>query len=146
MSDLLFVYGTLMPSCRSALGRSQRMRLASRSRALGPAMMSGRLLDLGRFPGLVDVRPWRRARAVAGMVVYGDLLSLDAPAETFAWLDQYEGITPECGARCLYARDLAEVVLEARPLQRHSAHVYVYRGALHGASTVASGRWEPPAD
>lgn len=80
----LFVYGTLRPAASDPLGRRARARLAAESEAVGTACVTGRLYDLGRYPGLwIGPGP--------AVPVAGEVLRLASPRMTFAWLDQYEG-------------------------------------------------------
>ena len=67
----LFVYGTLMSGAGTALGKSQRLRLARESDSLGPASIAhAHLYDLGRYPGAIaaggldDPRAWRSGPAL----------------------------------------------------------------------------------
>ena len=141
MTDLLFVYGTLMGCARSELGCEQRARLAREGEACGPAKLAARLYDLGSYPGVVDVRPWAEIAGHTAGIVHGEVFALRTCSATFAWLDRYEGIDPACAPRCEYTRDLAEVVLASDPESTLRAHVYVYRGALDGARLLKDGRW-----
>jgi gamma-glutamylcyclotransferase (GGCT)/AIG2-like uncharacterized protein YtfP len=70
----VFVYGTLMR------GYALHLLLARASKFLGEGRVHGRLLDLGRYPGLVDG---------AGSV-HGEIYRLDDP-ELLAVLDHAEG-------------------------------------------------------
>lgn len=140
-TNLLFVYGTLASVATGTLGAAQRARLRREGRVLGPAMVAGRLLDLGSYPGLVDPRPWSAlARARRG-VVHGELHELNDPALTFPWLDPYEGITPGCRGGCEYRRDVLEIALASAPLRKLDAHAYVFQGATAKARNIVDGRW-----
>lgn len=75
---LLFVYGTLRPGFAGA----EAMRLKQEARHLGPAWVHGRLYHVTGYPGLV---------AHHGDRVHGDLMAMDDPAATLAWIDDYEG-------------------------------------------------------
>lgn len=144
MSRLLFVYGTLMSWADTALGREQRARLAREGRSLGAAMVVARLYDLGAYPGITQVGPWPEPDARA-QIVHGEVYELDDPARTFAWLDPYESIFPECVPDCEYSRDVVDVVICANPQHVLRAHVYVYRATLRDAREVEGGRWRVPA-
>lgn len=142
-TDLLFAYGTLMPDIASAMGTAERLRLKREGRALGKAMMAGLLVDLGRYPGLLEPRAWSATAVARGTVVHGVLLQLADPEATFAWLDRYEGIEPGSSARCEYRRDVVSAVLSSKPLRAMPAHVYVYQGHTAMARALPGGRWEP---
>ena len=123
----LFVYGTLRPESRGALGAVERARLACEARYLGPAATAGRLLDLGDSPGLAD----------GPGIVRGGLYALAEPAKTLAWLDAYEGIT---GAACdEYRRCQRTVTLSGGVALL--AWAYVCVRAADGAPAIASGDW-----
>lgn len=143
MSRLLFVYGTLMSSADTDLGREQRSRLAVEGRSLGAAMIAARLHDLGAYPGITGVEPWPGWMADRA-IVFGEVYELSDPARTFAWLDRYESIFPDCAPDCEYSRDLADVALAANPREALRAHVYVYRAALGDAREITGGRWRLP--
>ncbi len=82
----LFVYGTLMRDASGVFGQTERDRLRAESTSAGSATMSGKLYDLGQYPGLV-IGP-------GGGAVQGEIITLVDPARTFTWLDLYEGIEP----------------------------------------------------
>ncbi len=133
----LFVYGTLMSSARGPMGQGSRARLAQSSRLLGPATISGRIFDLGAYPGLVlDPRP-------ASNRVYGELRELAAPSTVFAWLDRYEGIDPAAPSAGEYFRTIQHVALlgDAASGAGVNAWVYVYQGALGRAREIPHGTW-----
>lgn len=100
--------------------------LARGATYLGPGRVRGALLDLGRYPGLVEGR-----RAVRG-----ELYRLDRP-ELLPVLDREEGYNFE---RCR--------VLVTRPDgRRRRAWAYRYRGALERAARIEHGdyrRAHPP--
>jgi len=83
--DRLFLYGTLLPD----LVRPPFDALVARLTALGPAMVPGRLYDLGPYPGLV--------LDDAESPVHGELFALPLDPDLLAALDDYEG-------SCLYRR------------------------------------------
>jgi gamma-glutamylcyclotransferase (GGCT)/AIG2-like uncharacterized protein YtfP len=131
MRPYLFVYGTLMSSARSALGRVMRKRLQREARLLGPASTQGRLYDLGRYPALVDSED-------PADLVYGEVFVLQEPGKSFAWLDKYEGIVPG-----QHDNDYERV---GRPVRLTSgeeiaAWVYLYRKSVVSTRRIASGRW-----
>src|SRR5262249_44885157 len=96
----LFVYGTLRPEAGHKMGQF----LARRGRLLGPARAPGRLLDLGRFPGMSAARAdneW----------VHGVVYELDDPAATLALLDRHEGCAPESPQPWWFERALRRATL-----------------------------------
>ncbi|MBK9385970.1 MAG: gamma-glutamylcyclotransferase [Planctomycetes bacterium] len=107
--ERLFVYGTL----RTGSGHPMAAFLAARARGLGAAHCTGRVVDLGAYPGLLEE---------AGARTEGELWELAEPsAETLARLDDYEGC-----AEGLFERVRREVrTADGRSL---AAWVYLYRG------------------
>lgn len=126
MLQHLFVYGTLMSATRHPMAA----RLARESRLVGPAVIRGRLYDLGSYPALVE------AGADDG-VVYGEVHALTNPADSLPWLDAYEGIEP--GRECEYERVERAVQLDEG--HELAAWVYVYRAPLTGRPLIENGRW-----
>jgi gamma-glutamylcyclotransferase (GGCT)/AIG2-like uncharacterized protein YtfP len=133
MHDLLFVYGSLMPSARARFGRGQRDRLAGQSTRVGAAVIEGRLFDLGSYPGLV-----------AGVgEVHGELLRLTSPDATFRWLDPFEGIDPDHPTANDYERTVRPV-RQASDGAAVDAWVYLWIKPVAGARVIADGRWAGP--
>jgi gamma-glutamylcyclotransferase (GGCT)/AIG2-like uncharacterized protein YtfP len=132
MRPYLFVYGTLMSTARSALGRVMRKRLQREARLLGPASTQGRLYDLGRYPALVDSED-------PADLVHGEVFTLREPSKSFAWLDRYEGIVPGNHGHNEYQR--VERPVRLADGQEISAWVYLYRKSVGGAPHIAAGRW-----
>jgi gamma-glutamylcyclotransferase (GGCT)/AIG2-like uncharacterized protein YtfP len=120
-SELLFAYGTLMR------GYGLHAVLARGATAVGPGTVGGRLLDLGRYPGLVD-GPGR---------VSGEVYRLHDP-ELLPVLDREEGYN--------FVRRRAIVTLAAG--RRVRAWLYGYRGPRDSATPISDGdyrRARPPA-
>ena len=76
----LFVYGTLRKGSKNKFARL----LADQSDYVGPARVSGRLYDFGRYPGA-------RPAGQSDHWITGEVFRLRAPAEALAILDEYEG-------------------------------------------------------
>jgi gamma-glutamylcyclotransferase (GGCT)/AIG2-like uncharacterized protein YtfP len=127
MNPYLFVYGTLL----SAAGHPMGARLRRESRLVGEASMPGRLYRISRYPGLVETSD---AQSVAG-----EVYALNNPAASLQWLDSYEGIVPEAGARNEYERVERRVRLVSG--EELTAWVYLYRQPVAGLPVIASGRW-----
>jgi len=121
--SLLFVYGTLRPGVPIPMSRWLR-RVAS---YLGPATTTGRLYDLGHYPGLVVAQ---RAREV----VAGDLYRVRS-SETLRVLDRYEQGT---NARLpVFVRALARIRLGNH--RRGYAWLYVYDRRVLPRARIESG-------
>jgi gamma-glutamylcyclotransferase (GGCT)/AIG2-like uncharacterized protein YtfP len=127
MSDLLFVYGTLMSHTDTPKAR----QLMAEADSLGPATIAGRLYRVDWYPGLV---------AGEGLV-HGEVVRLRTPVPSLVWLDAYEGIVPgdDQNNRNEYARVRRPVTLaDGRVVE---AWVYLYLRDLSAATPVADGRW-----
>jgi gamma-glutamylcyclotransferase (GGCT)/AIG2-like uncharacterized protein YtfP len=109
---LVFVYGTLMR------GYALHLLLARASKFLGEGRVHGRLLDLGRYPGLVEG---------AGSV-RGEIYRLD-DSELLAVLDRAEGYN--------FGRRRTTVTLASG--RRARAWVYRYRGRQEKAVLIPDG-------
>lgn len=127
MSELLFVYGTLM----SHTGTPKAVQLAAEADSLGPASIAGRLYRIDWYPGLVP----GEGR------VHGEVFRLRTPADSLVWLDAYEGIVPgdDLKNRNEYERVRRPVTLDdGRTVE---AWVYLYLADVSAATPVADGRW-----
>jgi gamma-glutamylcyclotransferase (GGCT)/AIG2-like uncharacterized protein YtfP len=109
---ILFTYGTLMR------GYPLHGALVRRATFLGPARASGRLLDLGAYPGLID----------GDGAVHGELYRLDAP-ELLRDLDREEG----------YNFQRRRTVVTLGSGRRALAWVYRYRGSRANAVPIPHG-------
>lgn len=127
MLGTLFVYGTLCPDCRGALGTAERRRLTVESRTVGTATIAGAMLDLGAYPGVID----------GPGTIHGLILELADPAATLSWLDAYEMATG--AAESEYDR----LVCQAHVVDGTVCEAWVYRlrVAPPGATVIVSGRW-----
>ncbi len=114
----LFIYGTLMPGLRL----QAEMRGAER---LGTACVPGRLVDVGRYPGLVHGEG-----RVAGEVYRVTDAQL-------ARLDQVEDMVPGDRTASQYWRERV-TVLEG-PLAGQQVWTYVYNRPADGLTPIAHG-------
>lgn len=127
MTDLLFVYGTLM----SHTGTPKAQQLMAEADSLGPATIAGRLYRIDWYPGLVE----------GTGTVHGEVVRLRNSAASLVWLDAYEGIVPgdDRENRNEYARVRRPVTLaDGRTLE---AWVYLYIRDVGASTPVADGRW-----
>ena len=113
-AELLFAYGTLMR------GYARHRVLASAATFVGAGRVRGRLLDLGRYPGLVDG---------AGNI-RGEIYRLDDP-ELLAVLDREEG----------YNFDRRRATITLASGRRARAWVYRYRGHQENAVVIPDGNY-----
>ena len=128
MQQHLFVYGTLKRRSRHPMAQ----RLAQSARWVGSARISGRIYDLGRFPGLKE-------RRSADEWVQGDVYDLGSDAERIlVEMDAYENA--ESPPPTPYERALATATLaHGRALQ---VWVYWYRGDVREESFIALGSYD----
>lgn len=118
MTQLLFIYGTLLPGLRLE-GQMQGARF------VGTAQVPGRLVDVGRYPGFL---------AGEGLVA-GEVYEVDAAH--LARLDVVEDMVPGNRAASQYWRE--EVNVAAGPLQGQLVQTYVYNRPVDGCTPIAHG-------
>jgi gamma-glutamylcyclotransferase (GGCT)/AIG2-like uncharacterized protein YtfP len=114
----LFIYGTLMPGLRL----QAEMQGA---RFVGAAQVSGRLVDVGRYPGLL---------AGEGLVT-GEVYEVDDAH--LALLDGVEGVVPGDRAASQYWREVVAVVSGA--LQGQQVQTYLYTRPTDGCTPIPHG-------
>lgn len=120
---LLFVYGTLHPD------RAPRAiaDAARRLRPVGDAIIRGRLLDLGEYPGLVLADPARPDHGSASESkfeeVAGEVFEVPDLA-TLATLDAYEDFRPNDPDASLFLRVKAAVTMSGG--RELTCWVYIY--------------------
>ena len=85
---LLFVYGTL----RQDVGNSAHKLLAENGSFFDYGYVHGRLLDLGRYPGMV-------LSESSTDIVFGELWSLHSINKALYLLDQYEDVYPQSSVK-----------------------------------------------
>ena len=118
MTQLLFIYGTLMPGLRL----EAQMQGA---RFVGAAQVPGRLVDVGRYPGFL---------AGDGLVT-GEVYEVDAAH--LARLDGVEDMVPGDRAASQYWRE--EVTVAAGQLKGQRVQTYVYNRPVDGCTPIAHG-------
>lgn len=115
----LFVYGTL----RSNQPNAPRLGGAT---PLGWATVSGKLLDLGDYPGLIEGEG----------VVIGELFLL--PSAALERIDDLEGFDPLDPESSLFVREERYVHLPGQNTRRQA---WIYRWPHGGGSPIESGDW-----
>ena len=118
MTQLLFIYGTLMPGLRL----EAEMQGA---RFVGAAQVLGRLVDVGRYPGFIS----------GDGVVTGEVYDVDDAH--LARLDGVEDMVPGDRAASEYWRE--EVTVASGPLQGQSVQTYVYNRPVDGCTPITHG-------
>lgn len=125
MTDLLFVYGTLMRPFRSEI----TSLLAKNSTFLATGQTRGFLFDLGSYPGLVyqpEVEAW----------VKGEIIRLHFPERFLPILDDYEMIDPTAAEESEYRRTLIPVQTQAGTLE---CWTYIYQQSTATYHQINSG-------
>lgn len=119
--EYLALYGSLM-ACVGGLGRLGDTSALS---YVGPCIIQGRLVDLGRYPGLVPQEG----------LVEAELYEVADPA-VFEALDRFEGYHPHDPRPSLYVR--RRIKLHEPECQ---AWVYTYNKPAAGLRVIESGSW-----
>lgn len=114
----LFIYGTLLPGLRL----QAEMLGAER---LGPARVSGRLVDVGRYPGLVP----------GDGTVTGEVYRVSDAQ--LAHLDGVEDMVPGDRAASQYWRE--RVTVQAGALAGQPVWTYVYNRPVDGLMPIPHG-------
>ncbi len=118
MTHALFIYGTLMPGLRLEAEMHG-------SRFMGPAQVPGRLVDVGRYPGLL----------YGEGLVTGEVYEVDDAH--LARLDVVEDMVPGDRAASQYWRE--EVTVLGGPLQGLRVQPYVYNRPVDGCTPIPHG-------
>ncbi|WP_416559486.1 gamma-glutamylcyclotransferase [Limnohabitans sp. yimb22184] len=114
----LFIYGTLMPGLRL----EAEMHGA---RFMGPAQVPGRLVDVGRFPGLLP----------GYAQVTGEVYEVDDAH--LARLDVVEGMVRGDRSASQYWRETVTVL--SGPLQGQPVQTYVYNRPVDACAPIPHG-------
>lgn len=126
-NEFLFVYGTLMSNIPSSMSKFLRRRAT----LIGKATVSGTLIDLGGYPGLLT----------GGGTVKGELYRFneDRREESWSMLDAYESVTgaPEDE----YRKESIDVRVNGGG--KFSATTYVYVGSTKGKEVIPNGDYPP---
>jgi gamma-glutamylcyclotransferase (GGCT)/AIG2-like uncharacterized protein YtfP len=118
MTQLLFIYGTLMPGLRL----EAEMQGA---RFLGAAQVPGRLVDVGRYPGFLP----------GDGLVTGEVYDVDDAH--LVRLDGVEDMVPGDRAASQYWRE--EVTVVGGPLQGQQVQTYVYNRPVDDCTPITHG-------
>ncbi|CAH0999410.1 hypothetical protein LEM8419_00708 [Neolewinella maritima] len=125
--EYLFAYGTL----RSDIPSSMSKFLRRRATLVGKATTSGRLIDLGGYPGFVQ----------GGGTTTGELyrLNADRVAETWELLDAYEGVAGNASDE--YRKSIVSV--RVRDGGTFQARTYEYKQGTAGQAEIPNGDYPP---
>lgn len=100
---------------------------------IGEGWMTGRLVDLGRYPGMLD----------GNGNVMGEIYRLDDIAASLEALDDLEEFDPADPDNSLYLRVVRDVRCDDGSIT--SAWVYLYNRDTANAPAVKSGDWRRSA-
>ncbi len=125
MVNLLFVYGTLMKDFSSEITQVLR----SKSEFVSEGWISGKLYDLGSYPGLV-YEPNARQR------VRGEVYSMYRPELLLPVLDYYEMIDPNKLADNEYKRSLLPISTADRIQE---CWTYIFQRPVTALPEISSG-------
>ncbi len=109
----------------ASVGGLDRLDCSASLAYVGPCHISGRLVDLGNYPGLIP----------GGGIVEGELYEVIDPA-VLERLDRYEGYDPGNLPRSPFARRRVSLL---QP--RRDAWIFVYNGEIAGKPMVVEGSW-----
>lgn len=126
MTDLLFVYGTLL---RGA-GHPMHQVLLGHSTFISPGRLQGRLYALPDYPGaVVSQRPdeW----------VHGEIYQMHTPIRLLERLDRYEGCSADSPHPHEYRREIKEILLPNSAFR--AAWVYLYQMDTSSLPAIPSG-------
>lgn len=128
MSDLIFVYGTLMRGFDHPMAKL----LAAGADFVGDASCAGRLYLVAHYPGLLPA-------AADDDIVHGELFRMRDAAAVLAVLDDYEGIGPGHEQPTEYLREMVPVMRADGGVT--TAWTYLYNHPVDAATRIASGRF-----
>ena len=127
MTDLLFVYGTLMNNIQSNIAGY----LHQHSDFVGEGSLQGRLYDLGSYPGVIyDMQ--------AGSCVYGHVFRLHDPENMLKRLDFYEGISLLQADKNEYRRELIPVEVNKEQV---NCWTYLYNFSTGNLKEILGGNY-----
>lgn len=126
MSEVLFLYGTLLPS----EAPKEIASIVKRFRRLGSAQVRGRLYDFGEFPGAV-------LDSSSRTMIHGELVALPPDGRMLDILDQYEEFDPTDPKKSLFVRKKAKIRM-ANGSSREG-WIYVYNRHPGKAKLVRGG-------
>jgi gamma-glutamylcyclotransferase (GGCT)/AIG2-like uncharacterized protein YtfP len=128
ISDLLFVYGTLMRGYEHPMARL----LSANAEFLGEASCRGKLYKVKHYPGLVLSND-------AGDIVFGELYRLRAVDDLLREFDMYEACGEGFPEPTQYVRQMLPVTLADG--SKRDVWTYIYNWPVTGLSRIESGRF-----
>jgi gamma-glutamylcyclotransferase (GGCT)/AIG2-like uncharacterized protein YtfP len=128
ISDLLFVYGTLMRGFDHPMAKL----LSGNAEFIGEAHCAGRLYRIKHYPGLV-------LSDTADEIVFGELYRLRQPVELLREFDMYEACGEGFAQPTEYLRQMLAVTRADGTAEE--AWTYVYNWPVAHLPRIASGRF-----
>ncbi len=125
ITDLLFVYGTLMQGFHNPYARQLRQQ----SRFIGFGHLPGLLYRIDWFPGAVP-------DAAATSLIHGEVYQLKTPTETLRILDEYEDVAADGSG--IYIRKALPVQVGEESLM---CWIYTYNTSTESLVPIEGGRW-----
>src|SRR6185437_5400829 len=119
----LFVYGTLLQK-----GNKFAVFLNENSRFYGKGRVSGKLYDIGDYPGLI-LQPGSQ------QFVYGNIYEMAQPETTLRMLDDYESFGEDHPQPNEFIRVLTAIESKSEVLD---CWVYLYNLAVDGLQNIVS--------
>jgi gamma-glutamylcyclotransferase (GGCT)/AIG2-like uncharacterized protein YtfP len=129
MKERLFIYGTLLPEYASDEIAGSVKRLV----CVGEASVSGRLYDLGEYPGAV-LDPSAKTK------VFGRVYELPNNTSTLRALDSYEEFYPNDLDKSLFVRK--QILVNLSSGERVPCWVYVYNRDPGAAPLLTDGNYK----
>ena len=142
----LFVYGTL----RQGVSVPFKKKIEEEMEFVGKSQITGKLYDLGEYPGAVKERQKTEAdgrdnvrvvpgkhkteTAGRGSVIKGEVIKINNPRKVMALLDEYEGYNPKKAKTSEYLREKEQVKLENG--KEVEAWVYWYNLPVEGKRRI----------
>jgi len=125
-NEYLFVYGTL----RKAFDNPMAKLLRQEADYEGEGVVDGKLYDIGRFPGaIISCRD--------SIEIKGEIYALRIADRIFAYLDQYEGYSPNIFASSLFRREKCQVTCDDG--DEIEAWIYIFNEPLDGYPLIERG-------
>jgi gamma-glutamylcyclotransferase (GGCT)/AIG2-like uncharacterized protein YtfP len=126
MSNLLFVYGTLLNE-----DNEYAVYLKNHSRFYSNGKIKGKLFDIGEYPGAV-------LSSNSEDYIYGSILEVDHPENVFPVIDDYEGYGNDQSMPNEFIRLPVEIETSLTSI---NCWIYVYNLPIAGLKLIESGRY-----
>ena len=129
MSDYIFVYGLL----KSMYDNDAALFIRQHCSLIGEGTISGRLFDLGTYPGVVY-------EPEASTTVTGEVFEITSNKEgLISYLDEFEECGPQFEQPNEYRKEVIPVSVNGIIYQ---ASTYIYNRNLDGLKLIESGNYD----